>query len=180
MQEIWLPIEEFPNYEVSNLGRIKSIDRYVNHWKGGLKFNKGKIRTLYNKDNKSYSYVNLVKDGKTKTFLVHRLVAKTFITNPENKENVNHINGIKTDNRVENLEWCTQKENIKHSLDNKLQILDFKGEKNNMAKLTKSDVIEIRYNYENNINFNRKEISKQYNITEHAIYCVVTYRSWKD
>jgi hypothetical protein len=65
--------------------------------------------------------VDLCKNGKKKTFLVHRLVATAFIPNPDNKPYINHINGNKTDNRLENLEWCTQSENMKHSYRTGLQ-----------------------------------------------------------
>jgi hypothetical protein len=63
-----------------------------------------------------YSQMNITLNGKTKSFLVHRLVALEYCLNPSNKKEVNHINGIKTDNRVENLEWVTRSENIKHGI----------------------------------------------------------------
>lgn len=88
------------DYKVSNLGNVKS-----------LRFNKE--RFLKQGFNKKTGYNSVVIDKVTIT--VHRLVALTFISNPENKPCVNHINGVKNDNRIENLEWCTQKENIRHA-----------------------------------------------------------------
>ncbi len=118
-KEIWKDIvvdKEDPNtykglYQVSNMGRIKSLSRILsnNH------IIEGKI--LKNKIGKSgYNSVNLSKNGKAKTYKVHRLVALTFIPNPENKPYIDHINTIRIDNRVSNLRWVTQKENNNNEL----------------------------------------------------------------
>lgn len=107
MEEIWKYIPGFDNaYQVSNLGRVKSMN--YNHT------GKEKLRKLDLKKT-GYQQVELFKNRKPKVCLVHRLVAITFIPNPENKKEVNHINGIKDDNRVENLEWVTPSENVRHS-----------------------------------------------------------------
>lgn len=102
-------------YLIDSLGNLVSLPKI----QGRRLHNKYKI--LNTKQN-TYGYVEvaLSKDGATKSFLLHRLIAKHFIPNPESKPCVNHKNGIKTDNRIENLEWCTEQENTKHAYDNNL------------------------------------------------------------
>ena len=86
-------------YQVSNLGRVSSRGRLLNPWT----------------HNMGYYAVTLFRDGNAEKKLVHRLVADAFIPNPDNRPQVNHINGNKRDNRVENLEWCTNRENALHN-----------------------------------------------------------------
>lgn len=99
-EEIWKNIVGYEGlYEVSTSGRVRS-----------LKFGKTKVLKPA-KEGNGYLIVSLCKDGEKKMFSVHRLVAKAFIPNPMHKPHVNHRNEVKTDNRVENLEWMTHKEN---------------------------------------------------------------------
>lgn len=127
--EVWRFIND--KYRVSNLGRVMN-DKY---------------KILSQKTNKcGYKEVNIKIDGKFKTQLVHRLVAKAFIDNPDNKPQVNHINGDKTCNRVENLEWITNDDNIKHSI--KTGLRDIKK----IAKTTREKCGKkiIQYDLDNN------------------------------
>lgn len=113
--EEWRPAVGYESfYEVSNLGRVRSLDRMVPH-KGGpnMRLSKGKmLAPIADKD--GYLLVSMSADGKSKIEKIHRLVAKAFIRNDGGLPQVNHRNGIKTDNRVDNLEWSSCKDNILH------------------------------------------------------------------
>lgn len=108
--EIWKDIKGFEGkYQVSNLGNIKHL----------LKHGKSKILNP-STEKHGYKVVVLYNKGTVRTFKVHRIVAETFIEKPLNKEQINHIDGNKTNNRVDNLEWCTAKENMNHAFKNGL------------------------------------------------------------
>lgn len=111
MTEIWKPVKGYEDkYEVSNKGNVRSLN-----WK-----NTGAIRLLYLKHHPSgYRQVQLFGDGGSKMVCVHRLVAEAFIPNPDSLPQVNHLDYDRTNNRVENLEWCTHSHNMKHSWLNK-------------------------------------------------------------
>ena len=117
MEEIWKWIDRYENmYQVSNLGRVRSVDRDVY-----CEVSPNKLQHIYGKvlkqgtNHKGYPIVYLSKDGKQKTITVHRLVALTFIENPLNLPQVNHIDGDKTNNNVSNLEWCDNSYNQIHA-----------------------------------------------------------------
>ena len=117
--EIWKPIRGYEGvYEVSSLGRVRSLDRYVKHYTGVLRKLKGKY--LATTISNGYLSTGLTKNGKTKTHNIHRLMGVSFIPNPENKRCINHIDGNKLNNSLENLEWTTDKENLNHAWDNGL------------------------------------------------------------
>ena len=110
MEEVWKDIEEYEGlYQVSNLGRVKSLN-YNNTKKEKI------IKTL---NNRGYLKVILCKNNECKNFLIHRLVANAFIENPNNYNEINHIDECKTNNIVNNLEWCNRKYNINYGSGNK-------------------------------------------------------------
>lgn len=178
-KEIWKDVVGFENcYQVSNLGNVKSLDRKVNHPSGGLARRVGiELNKITDKD--GYFNVNLKRNQKANTSRIHRLVAIAFIPNPENKPQVNHINGIKNDNRVENLEWATLSENRQHAYDTGLQhSYTRQGENNNFTKLTKEQVIEIRCIYKKGV-VTYKEISEKYNVAPVCIGSIIRRQNWK-
>lgn len=118
MVEEWRQVVGFEGlYEVSNTGKIRSLDNYVRanlHGNEAVRFQRGReLRPLLGKN--GYYAIVLCKDGKHTRTSFHRVVATAFLPNPENKRTINHKNGIKTDNNVENLEWATDAENINHA-----------------------------------------------------------------
>lgn len=119
MQEIWKDIKGYEGlYQVSNLGRIKSLERKT----FGNKYGVHKLKEKILKKGKcgKYNIVVLRKDKKNKTLYIHRLVAKAFINNPKKYPEVNHKDGNTINNNVENLEWCDRSYNILHAYDNEL------------------------------------------------------------
>ena len=116
--EIWKDIKGYEGlYQISNLGNVKALEKTRN-WNARGKQLKSvlKEKMLIPVYNNGYFHVILWKDSKIKNCRIHRLVAQAFIENPQCKSEVNHINAIKYDNRLENLEWVTPKENTQHAI----------------------------------------------------------------
>lgn len=135
MQEIWIDIEGYEGmYQVSNMGRVKSLERkvYISS-KNVYGTKKPKILKSY-LDGYGYPTVKLFKDGKKKNYHIHRLVAAAFIPNPENKPTVDHINAIKTDNRVDNLRWFTYSEQINENENTRNNLLESRRKSKGRSK----------------------------------------------
>lgn len=113
--EDWKDIKGYEGYyQISNMGNIRSVDKYVvNNKNGSLAFKKGKPLKPQ-KQNSGYLYISLSREDKRKNFLIHRLVAEAFIPNPDKLEQVNHKDENKHNNNIENLEWCTQAYNLNY------------------------------------------------------------------
>lgn len=129
--EIWKPVRNYEGlYEVSNLGHVRSLTRKIKTSKGIIQTWKGQLLTP-GKSGNGYYYVMLSRHGKSKARRVHILVADAFLPNDENYQQVNHLDGDKSNNSASNLEWCTPHQNIEHAVTNGLfhnpVILQFKN-----------------------------------------------------
>jgi hypothetical protein len=173
--EIWKDIEDFKGYQVSNLGNVKSLDRNIIGKNGRIFKYKSKYLTQ-RLNKKRYLEVRFCINSKHTSKIIHRLVAKAFIPNPDNKPQVNHINGIKSDNKVENLEWCSNGENQIHAFKLGLNKA-VKGEKHHNAVLTNNMVDNIITMYNNGKKI--IEISKELNIKLHLIRPIIYGFGWK-
>lgn len=160
--EIWAEIRGYENhYEVSNLGRVRSI--------------KSKPKILSQMLGKCpYYTVGLSLKGKVKVKYVHRLVAEAFIPVRESRDQVNHIDGIKTNNNLSNLEWVTRSENSHHAL--KLGLLKI-NEKHPHTKITKEDVLFIR---SNPYKLTQNQLASMFNMSRTGISSIVNRKSWKN
>lgn len=162
--EIWKEVDGYDGfYMISNYGRVKSTGGQA-----GNTILKPRIRKL--KETKDgYLAIRLNAKGKDKTYRVHRLVAEYFIPNPENKPTVNHIDGVKTNNHVDNLEWATREEQMQHAYDLGLKTSQV-GSDNTNAKLTDDDVRYIRKHYKPySREFGTVALAKKFGVTNSVI-----------
>ena len=119
IKEVWYPIYGYEGYyEISINGKVRSLERIIKLKKGTRKLPAKIIKPRIN--NCGYKEVRLSKYGIINTRFVHVLLGEVFIPNPYKKPEINHLNGLKTDNRIDNLEWCTHAENMQHAYANKL------------------------------------------------------------
>lgn len=177
--ETWKEIENSDYYAISDKGRIKRLEHSVwSSWNNSYSTFKEKLLTPNNNNTKGY-YRQAVKyiDGTIVIESIHRLVARMFIENdnPMVKNQINHIDGNKSNNCVENLEWCSQSENMRHRIDT----LDSKnwrqGETSPLSKLNDKKVIEIVELLNKGVK--RSIITKQYNIAKSTISEIVAGRT---
>lgn len=162
LKEEWKVFKQNDNYSVSNFGNVKRID-------------KNKLMTLCY-DGRGYLRVCLCKDGIVSHYTVHRMVALTFLGKRPKGYQVNHIDGIKRNNNILNLEYVIPKENYRHAAELGL-INPPKGRKHHNAKLIEYDVKEIKEML--SINMTHFEIAKEFNVTREAITSISRGRTWK-
>lgn len=176
--EEWTNINGYENYKISNTGRVINIvrNKELKPCIGGA----------------GYAVITLSKHNKTKTYNIHRLVAEHFLDEPteeqikwafgtkRGKVHVNHKDGNKTNNHVDNLEWCTTQENTKHAYNMGLSTPvppENKGSTNGQSKLTEDKVLEIRKLFKDGTR--QHELAKMYNIDSSLISRIVNRKRWK-
>ena len=159
--EVWKDIIGYEGYyKISNLSRVSSVDRVVPSLRWGEQSLKGIIKK-YSHNGQGYKIVHLSKHGKVKTTSVHRLVAIHFIENKYLKPQVNHIDGDKLNNSIENLEWVTALENNVHAHDT--------GLKNSNVYLVDRELFKKEYL----IGVSLTSLRKKYRISNHGIYSLL-------
>lgn len=158
-------------YEVSNMGNVLSLSRKTKGRWGKDKTSPGRLLKL-DKSGLGYARISLSKNGVTKKYHVHRLVAEAFIPNPDNKPCVNHLDNSRDNNVVSNLEWATHADNTNHA---KKQGRIATGERTNLTKLTEKDVIYIRQHLE----VKGRDLAKKFGVTEYAISRIKLGKDWK-
>lgn len=166
MEEIWK--DYIYNYQVSNLGNFR---------------NKVNNRLLKQRVSETGYYVICISLGSRnnkKTIRVHKAIAEAFIPNPENKPQVNHIDGNKLNNCVNNLEWVTASENIQHAFDNGLN-KPKRGYEHSSSKLTKEDVLFIRKNYmPRDKEFGCRALARKYDVDHMQIVNIIKNKTYKN
>lgn len=158
--ETWMPIRGFPGYEVSTFGRVKSLRRRYSV-----------LKKLFVRN---YAHVLLYRCNYIKHFRVHRLVLEVFIGKCPKGCEANHKDGIKTNNRLKNLEWITSSENKAHAFN--LGLCSQKGELNNSARLKEDDVKLIKKLRFHNVK--NKEIASYFDVTEGCITEITRKNNW--
>lgn len=170
-QEIWKSIKTYEGlYEVSNLGRIKSLSK---RWSVGIK-KETVLRPSISKA--GYLRVVLCHNSIKKHITIHKLVATHFCTNDNGNKIINHKNGIKSDNRADNLEWCTYSENALHAFSQGL-VKPQKGERNGNTKIKEQDVSKIKRLYKEE-RLSQIKIGLIFGISQTQVGRIVNNKRW--
>ena len=176
MSEIWKDVVGYEGlYEVSNIGNVRSVAHDVvlgGQRAGVIHHVRAKMRKLQRRYD-GYVGIKLIRDSVLSDFLVHRLVASAFIENAKNLPEVNHKNSDRTDNRVENLEWVTAKDNVAHST----REGSAHGERKGCSKLKDDDIIDIKFLLSYGVT--NADIGRLYGVKPHTISVIKHGKTWK-
>ena len=167
--EVWKDIPGYEgDYQVSNQGRVKSFKRYG-----------GEIERILRPLDRGHGYlhVNLHCNKKRKGVTIHSLVMLAFTGERPDGMDINHIDGVKTNNHLDNLEYCTRAENTQHAFDTGLQV-SLSGEENGYSKLTRKQVLEIRARYKAG-GISQEKIGQEYGVSHPTISNIVNRKAWK-
>ena len=176
INEIWKPVKGYEGiYEVSNLGRVKSLPRVI-RYKNGRK-RQSKIRILSPGRFGDYHGVQLCNEEGSKKYYVHRLVCTAFLGNPiGGRVTVNHIDGDKYNNKLSNLEWSSYSENLKHAYRNGLN--KNSGENNHYTKFSDETISQVREKYATG-QYLQSELADLYGISRMQIHRIVKFKNRK-
>ncbi len=168
MIEKWKHIKNHEDYQISNLGRVRSLPK---KYRKTLTI----IKPMIN--NKGYYRVTLWKNAKYKRFSIHRLVAIHFIPNPKKLPEVNHKNNNPSNNKKFNLEWCTHSQNMLHAFKTKSKIM-MKGEDCPWSKLTEEQVKDIRNRWKIGA-YNMREIAEYFKLNKTTVWEIIHRKIWR-
>lgn len=167
-------------YSITTEGEVIASSKFITGNNGGRIFKEEKTLRP-GKTEKGYLFVVLQHKGKKKHKSIHRLVAEAFIPNPENKPIINHKDGNKANNRMDNLEWATYSENSKHAVETGLRkYLNISGEKGGLAKITNEQAKEIREKYHSSPSQTSRKLAKEYGIDKSNILRIVHRKTFKN
>ncbi len=172
LNERWKKIKEYPNYAISDWGRVKRIAKDNNGQDRNAKIGKILKSAIVTG---GYKQIGLFADGERKGFLIHKLVAHYFIGSCPKEKELNHKDADKENNYYGNLEYITHSENMKHAAKNGLMRW---GELHPNTQLVKKQVLKIRRLY-NTGNYKQKELARKFNVSCYVIYKIVRNKTWK-
>ena len=174
-REEWRDVEGYEGYyQVSNLGHLRCLERIVH----SKRWDRRESAKLLNPPvlKNGYKLASLCRNGKSKRVLLHRLVAKAFLPNPNNLLQINHIDGNKQNNNVNNLEWVTAQENIIHAYNNNL-MNPAHGIRTNNGHFTEEDIRSIRYKASKGMS--QRKIASEYGVKQGAIWLILKGKTYK-
>ena len=177
MEEVWLPVKGYEDYEISSLGRIRSLTRTIPQKNGRERVARGRL--ISPKQSGAYLGVSLYKNAQERRHYLHRLVAEAFIPNPDQKPCVNHINFDRYNNTVSNLEWVTYQENTAHLIKygspnpNRAYL---RGTQCHSAVFNENLVKQIRQDWQPG---QTADFARRYGVSHRAMVRIVSGDTWK-